>query len=123
MFFIVGLQIHLAIPLVFISATIAAMVGVIRFASVYITNQFTELTHVEVKVARLEFSNGLTALVLSQLPQLLEGTSFFTNPSIFVDLTVPIVVLTSLFGALVGPRIYNEWVPELDEPLPEQLDE
>jgi hypothetical protein len=78
---------------------------------------FTELSEVEVKVARLEFSNGLTALVLAQLPYLVEGAGLFTDTSIYLDLIVPIVITTALFSALAGPAIYQnklQIIPDME---------
>lgn len=122
MFFFVGLQLHVSLTLFVLGIGIALVLGVIRFASVYVTNFFTPLSEVETKVARLEFSNGLTALVLAQLPTMIDGSALFTSTSIFVDLTVPIVVSTALFGALIGPLIYQDKLhlpQDLEEPIGE----
>jgi potassium/hydrogen antiporter len=123
MFFFVGLQLNLSLPLFAVGLGIATLLGALRYLSVYVTSYFTELSEVEVKVARLEFSNGLTALVLAQLPYLVEGTGFFTDTGIYLDLIVPIVITTALFGALVGPLIYQDKIQILPEMEVESIDE
>lgn len=115
MFFFVGLQINLSIPLFAIGIGLAALIGLTRFLSVSVTTYFTELSNMEVKVARLEFSNGLTALVLAQLPYLVEGASLFTDTGIYLDLIVPIVITTALFSSLVGPLIYQDKIQLMPE--------
>ncbi len=62
----------------------------------------------EKKISRLEFSNGLTAIVLAQLPKLVEGIHYFTNLSIFNDLIAPTGLITALFRSIIGPRLYNQ---------------
>ncbi len=108
LFFFVGLQMNLQITYIVIGLIMAIVIGLVRFASVSITTMFIPLTDLEKKISRLEFSNGLTAIVLAQLPQLVEGTQYFTNPSIFTDLIVPTVLITALFGSIIGPRLYNQ---------------
>lgn len=107
MFFFVGLQLNLSIPLFAVGIGLAALLGAIRYVAVYVTTFFTPLSDVEIKVAKLEFSNGLTALVLAQLPYLVDGSNFFTNTRIYVDLIGPIVITTALFSSLLGPLIYK----------------
>jgi cell volume regulation protein A len=122
MFFFVGLQLNLSLPLFAVGIVLAALIGFIRFIAVSVTTYFTPLSDVEVKVARLEFSNGLTALVLAQLPYLVEGSSFFTDAGIYLDLISPIVITTALFGALLGPLIYKNQIQILPEMEIESLD-
>ena len=107
LFLFVGLQMKPQITNIMIGIGIAVSVGIIRLLSVTVTRMFIDLTEVEVKVSRLEFSNGLTAIVLSQLPRLVEGTQSFTDPTIFTELVVPVVLATALFGSLVSPIIYK----------------
>jgi NhaP-type Na+/H+ or K+/H+ antiporter len=123
MFLFVGLQLNLRLPYFAIGIGIAIIIGILRFVSVYVTDFFVPLSQVESRVARLEFSNGLTALVLAQLPHLIEGTSHFTDAGIFIDLIVPIVITTALFGSLIGPMIYQDRTPLLIANGEEILDE
>jgi hypothetical protein len=59
--------------------------------------------------------------VLSQVPGLVEGSHLFTDTGVFVNLIVPIVMTTALFGAIAGPILYKDKPkPEL---VPEPLDE
>lgn len=108
LFFFVGLQFTLSSEHLAIGVGLAAVIGILRYLAVYVTNFIVPLSFLEVKISRLEFSNGLTALVLAQLPRLVEGRSLFTDPNIFVNLIIPIVITTALFGAVIGPIIYSE---------------
>lgn len=106
LFLFVGLQMRLDLLYLGIGVGIAVVIGAIRFVAVFLTNMFTPLTEIEVRVSRIEFSNGLTAIVLAQLPLLVDG-NLFIDPGIFSALVVPAVLATALFGSLLGPIIYN----------------
>ena len=106
LFLFVGLQMNLDTVYLGIGVGIAFIIGGVRFISVFFTNMFTPLSEIEIKVSRIEFSNGLTAIVLAQLPLLVEG-DLFTDPSIFTALIVPAVLTTALFGSLLGPVLFN----------------
>jgi len=123
LFLFVGLQFRVSAGYIALGMGLAAVIGVVRFVSVIVTKLFVPLSLVEVKVSRLEFSNGLTALVLAQLPGLVEGSHLFTDTGIFVNLIVPIVMTTALFGAIAGPILYKD-KPKPEPGLsPEPLDE
>jgi cell volume regulation protein A len=107
LFLFVGLQMKFNTNTILLGVGIAVMVALIRILSVQVTKMFTELSDTEVKVSRLEFSNGLTAIVLAQLPRLVNSVQNFTNPYIYSDLIVPAVLATALFGSLVSPVIYK----------------
>ena len=113
LFLFVGLQMRLNIDYIAIGVGIATMIGLIRAVSIYLTTLFTPLSEVEVKIGRLEFSNGLTAIVLAQLPLLVDG-SHFTDPSIYPALIVPAVLTTALFGSLIGPMLYDSAKPPIE---------
>ena len=121
LFLFVGLQFSISAMHIALGVGLAIVIGLIRYSSVTMTGFFVPLNQVEVKVSRLEFSNGLTALVLSQVPGLVEGSHLFTDTGVFVNLIVPIVMTTALFGAIAGPILYKDKPrPEL---VPEPLDE
>jgi len=121
LFLFVGLQFSFSAMHIALGVGLAIVIGLIRYSSVTVMEFFVPMSQVEVKVSRLEFSNGLTALVLSQVPGLVEGSHLFTDTGVFVNLIVPIVMTTALFGAIAGPIIYKDKPkPEL---VPEPLDE
>jgi hypothetical protein len=98
---------------------LAIVIGLIRYSSVTVTGFFVPLS--QAKVSRLEFSNGLTALVLSQIPGRVEGSHLFMDTGIFANLIVPIVMTTALFGEIAGPILYKDKLkPEL---MTEHIDE
>ncbi len=108
MFFFIGLQLNLSVKMFTLGLATALLMGVIRYISVYGTNYFKTLSTVEMNVATIDFSNGLTALVLAQLPALVNITDRFTNPSIYIDLVAPVVIFTALFGSLFGPILIQK---------------
>jgi cell volume regulation protein A len=121
LFLFVGLQFSITPAYIALGIGLASVIGVVRYAAVTLTKLFVPLNQVEVKVSRLGFSNGLTALVLAQLPLLVEGSHLFTDNGIFANLIAPIVITTALFGALAGPVLFKERPePELK---PEPVDE
>ncbi len=108
LFLFVGLQFSITPVYIALGIGLATVIGVVRYAAVTLTKLFVPLNQVEVKVSRLGFSNGLTALVLAQLPRLVEGSRLFTDAGIFVNLIAPIVITTALFGAIAGPVLFKE---------------
>ncbi|MGW8178529.1 MAG: cation:proton antiporter domain-containing protein, partial [bacterium] len=124
LFLFVGLQIKLNLSYFAFGFGIAVTIGAIRFISVYLTNFFIPLSDVEVKASRLEFSNGLTAIVLAQLPMLVDS-SHFTDPSIFSALVTPTVITTALLGSLLGPIIFKGKLLDvpIEPPLPSDQNE
>jgi len=115
LFLFVGLQFSITTWYIALGIGLATVIGVVRYAAVNVTKFFVSLSQVEVKVSRLGFSNGLTALVLAYLPRLVEGSHLFTDTGIFVNLIAPIVITTTLFGAIAGPILYK------DRPKPELM--
>jgi cell volume regulation protein A len=106
LFIFVGLEVQLSKEYLIMGLALSAMIGLIRVLSVNVVDGFIKLTDDEAAASRLVFSNGLTALVISQLPMMIETTGgSFMNPGVFTNLAVPIVIVSSLFGSLVGPRI------------------
>ena len=109
MFLFVGLEITLNSEYLFLGLGITALVGAMRAISIYVANALVDMSDLEIKISRLIFSNGLTALVISQLPLIIETPyTFFPDPKIYVDLAVPIVVATSVFGSLFGPLLLGK---------------
>ena len=120
LFIFVGLEVHLSTEYLFIGLALSATIGLMRILSVNLVSGFIKLTDDEATASRLVFSNGLTALVISQLPMIVDpaGGSFM-NAGIFTDLAVPIVIASSLFGSLVGPRIVRQGMsPESEQEKP-----
>ncbi len=122
LFIFVGLEVHLSAEYLLIGLALSATIGLMRILSVNIVGGFIKLTDDEAAASRLVFSNGLTALVISQLPLIVDTAGgSFVGSGIYRDLAVPIVVASSLFGALVGPRIIRHGMsppePELEKPV------
>ncbi len=118
LFIFVGLEVQLSPEYLIMGLALSATIGVIRVLSVNVVGGFIELTDDEAAVSRLVFSNGLTALVISQLPLMVDAAGgSFMNPGVFTNLAVPIVVVSSLFGSLIGPFIIRRGMkpPEAEQ--------
>jgi len=112
LFIFVGLEVQLSIEYLIMGLALSATIGLIRILSVNVVGGFIDLTDDEAAASRLVFSNGLTALVISQLPLMVDSaTGSFMNPGVFTNLAVPIVITSSLFGSLIGPRIIRRAAP------------
>ncbi|MFH2112503.1 MAG: cation:proton antiporter [Candidatus Bathyarchaeota archaeon] len=119
LFLFVGLEITLNAEYLFLGLGITALIGAVRVVSVYITDSIVDISDLEVRVSRLIFSNGLTALVISQLPLVIEMPHmYFPDPKIYVDLAVPIVMATSMFGSLFGPLFLGKKAAPEAKPEP-----
>jgi len=118
LFIFVGLEVQLSLGYLLMGLALSATIGVIRVLSVNVVGGLIELTDDEAAASRLVFSNGLTALVISQLP-LMVATGSFMNPGVFTSLAVPIVIASSLFGSLIGPRIIRR-AASPPQPMPEE---
>jgi len=122
LFIFVGLEVQLSAEYLLIGLALSATIGLIRILSVNVVGGFIELTDGEAAISRLVFSNGLTALVISQLPLIVDTSGgSFMNSRIYMDLAVPIVIASSLFGSLIGPRIIRHGMappePEQEKPV------
>jgi len=119
LFLFVGLEITLNAEYLFLGLGITALIGAVRVVSVYITDSIVDISDLEARVSRLIFSNGLTALVISQLPLVIEMPHMhFPDPKIYVDLAVPIVMATSVFGSLFGPLLLGKKAAPEAKPEP-----
>jgi hypothetical protein len=54
-------------------------------------------------LSRTIFLQGASALVLSQLPELLDIEGVFVDPKIFQNICYPIVFITIIFVSIFGP--------------------
>lgn len=119
LFLFVGLEITLNAEYLFLGLGITALIGAVRVVSVYITDSIVDISDLEARVSRLIFSNGMTALVISQLPLVIEMPHmYFSDPKIYVDLAVPIVMATSVFGSLFGPLFLGKKAAPEAKPEP-----
>ncbi len=105
-FAFIGLVASPSLDYALIGAGLVAALALIRLASVALTDIFVALSKEETTIMRLVFSNGLTSLVISQLPLIFDPQGlFFPDPAIYTNLCFPIVIGTVLFGALLGPYV------------------
>jgi len=85
---------------------VASLIVLTRYVSVSLVGRFHKFTTNEVAFTRMIFIQGAGTLVLSQFPAKFDPLRLsFTNPDIFTDLAIPIVIVSILFSSVVAPII------------------
>lgn len=105
-FVFIGLIVSLSRDFMIYGLLLVGLLALIRYISVSLVSAGLKFTKTESTLTKLIFANGLPALVMSQLPSILDPTGeFFANPEIYTNLCFPIVIGTVVFGAVLGPVI------------------
>lgn len=103
LFLYIGLELSIIRVTLLWGLGVTALLGLSRVVSVGLTDMIAPLPGVTVSVSRLVFCNGLTALVISQLPLMVVQPGFFTDPYIYQNLLVPVIFASCIFSSLMGP--------------------
>lgn len=107
-FVFIGLQIVLSLEYYSMAVIVSLGLLAARITSINLANIFSDYDRVEKVVSLFVFSNGFTALLISQLPVIFDPLGrFFSDTSIYTNVCVPIVILSVLFGSIVGPPVSN----------------
>jgi cell volume regulation protein A len=105
-FVFVGLTAILSWEYIFLGLGLFALIQALRYGIVTIIGRVLKFSVQERTLIRVIFALGLPAFVISQLPSIFDpDRQFFLDPGIYPNLTMPIVLGTVLFSALVGPLI------------------
>lgn len=105
-FVFIGLIVSLSKKFMIYGLLLVGLLAVIRYVVVSLDAVVLKFTKTESILTKLIFANGLPALVMSQLPSILDPERlYFPNPEIFTNLCFPIVIGTVVFGAVLGPII------------------
>jgi len=107
MFFVyMGIIVRLSVVSLAVGVLVASLIVLTRYVSVSLVGLFHRLTPHEVAFTRMIFIQGAGTLVLSQFPAKFDPLRLsFTNPDIFTDLAIPIVIVSILFSSVVAPII------------------
>ena len=102
-FVYLGLTVELTLQHTLIGLGIVALMLVVRFAVASGIGSFLNFSFGEKVLSRTIFLQGASALVLSQLPELLDIEGVFVDPKIFQNICYPIVFITIIFVSIFGP--------------------
>jgi len=105
-FVYIGLIVSLSLEYMLIGLVIIVIILIIRFTIATAVGSLLKFSKVEKTLSRLIFAQGLPAFVMSQLPSIYDAPrEFFSNPEIYPNLCMPIVLGTVIFAAVAGPLI------------------
>jgi cell volume regulation protein A len=108
-FVYIGLIVNLSLKYTFIGMGVALLLMVIRFILVPGLSRIIPFNVDEKIMSQFVFAMGLPTFVMSQLPVIYDPLGrFFSNPSIYPDLCMPIVLGTVIYGALVAPMAVTQ---------------
>jgi cell volume regulation protein A len=102
-FVYLGLTVELTLQHTLIGLGLVALMLAIRFAVASGIGSVLNFTFGEKVLSRTIFLQGASALVLSQLPELLDTEGVFVDPRIFQNICYPIVFITIIFVSIFGP--------------------
>ena len=108
LFFVyLGLKVVLTVETIMLSFGIVGLMLAVRYICASLLSPLIGLSPGEKVVSRLIFMQGITALVLSQLPTLLapELQAKFTDLTIYENLLYPVVIVTLIIVSIFGPII------------------
>ena len=108
LFFVyLGLKVNLTVETILLSFGIVALMLGSRYLCASLLSPLIGLTLGEKVFSRTIFMQGITALVLSQLPTLLapELQARFTDLTIYENLLYPVVIVTLIIVSIFGPII------------------
>ena len=86
--------------------SVSALIIVVRFVVVTIAGKIQGLADEELSVTRLIYIQGAGTLVLSQFPVKYDPAGlFFSNPEMFTNVCIPIVLFSLIYNSTVSPFI------------------
>jgi len=105
-FVYVGLIVSLSVEYMIMGGVVLAIIFTVRFLIVLTVGGAVNFNKQEKVLSMLIYASGLPAFVMSQLPLVFDPDRlFFTNPEVYPNLVMPIVLGTVLFAALTAPNL------------------
>jgi NhaP-type Na+/H+ or K+/H+ antiporter len=103
-FFYLGLVVTPSVESLKIGLVVSALIIVVRFVVATFVGKIHGFDDGELFVTRLVFIQGAGTLVLSQFPVKYDPTGlFFSNPDIFSDICIPVVLVSLIYNSIVSP--------------------
>jgi NhaP-type Na+/H+ or K+/H+ antiporter len=104
-FVYLGLTVELSLEYTLVALGIVALMLIVRYMVASGVGSLLNFTVGETVLSRVIFLQGTSALVLSELPGLLDPTGQFLNLDIYKNFCYPIVLVTIVFVSVVGPTL------------------
>jgi cell volume regulation protein A len=104
-FVYLGLTVELSLEYTLVALGIVALMLIVRYMVASGVGSLLNFTVGETVLSRVIFLQGTSALVLSQLPGLLDPTGQHLNLEIYKNFAYPIVLITIVFVSVVGPTM------------------
>ncbi|MBL7079600.1 cation:proton antiporter [Candidatus Bathyarchaeota archaeon] len=104
-FVYLGLTVELSLEYTLVALGIVALMLIVRYLVASGVGNLLRFTVGETVLSRVIFLQGTSALVLSELPGLLDPTGEFLNLEIYKNFAYPIVFVTIIFVSVVGPTL------------------
>jgi NhaP-type Na+/H+ or K+/H+ antiporter len=104
-FVYLGLTVELSLEYTVVALGIVALMLIVRYMVASGVGSLLRFTVGETVLSRVIFLQGTSALVLSELPGLLDPTGQHLNLEIYKNFAYPIVLITIIFVSVVGPTL------------------
>jgi NhaP-type Na+/H+ or K+/H+ antiporter len=104
-FVYLGLTVELSLEYTLVALGIVALMLIVRYLVASGVGNLLKFTVGETVLSRVIFLQGTSALVLSELPGLLDPTGQNLNLEIYRNFAYPIVLITIIFVSVVGPTL------------------
>ena len=105
-FVYVGLIVSLSVEFAIMGGVVLGLIFLVRFVIVIVVGGAVSFNKQEKVLSMLIYASGLPAFVMSQLPLVFDPDRiYFTNPEIYPNMVMPIVLGTVLFAALTAPNL------------------
>ncbi len=115
-FVYIGIIVTLSIRYAIIGIGILLLKTIIRYIIISIVNKTISFSVKEEILSKVVYSPGLPAFVMSQLPLIYDpNAEYFSNPGIYPDLVLPIVLSTVILNAITCSSIAQKRIKKDDE--------
>ncbi len=102
-FFYLGLVVRPSFESLRIGLTVSAVIIVMRFMAATLVGKVEGFEDGELFVTRLIYIQGAGTLVLSQFPVKYDAAGLFSNPELFTNICIPVVLVSLIYNSTVSP--------------------
>jgi cell volume regulation protein A len=102
-FFYLGLVVRPSVDSLRLGLTVSAVIIVMRFIAATLVGKIQDFEDGELFVTRLIYIQGAGTLVLSQFPVKYDAAGLFSNPELFTNICIPVVLVSLIYNSTVSP--------------------
>ena len=123
-FVYIGLIVTLSLKYTLIGLGIVTLIMCVRYLVVTGISKAMSFTVEEEILSKVVYASGLPAFVMSQLPLIYDpNAEYFSNPRLYPDLAMPIVLGIVIVNALAGSSLAKEKIEEENNTLENATEE